>query len=241
LFFLVRVLVQDICIVQDIYINNNINILQMSGKTNVFSDLVTLKTIEKILTKNFPNKKPAEIDDLAVGLKQWLQKESNYKKVEKIAKNVCSKKKGGGKTRKRKRKRKKRTRRRHGGNGDSFLIGRMRLQDIGLMIMLGLGVWLLDYWQERRERERVRQQNERMGRYQRQRSRAPPPAESETKETKDDEPPHHRAITQARAQNIIHGYEDARDLIEQGETKESATTANDAIMAGLLDQDSDSE
>ena len=222
----------------------------MEEKTDMFSDLKTLPTIKKILAKNFPEKKPAEIDYLTVGLKNWFQKESNYKKVEKIAKNVCPKKKGGGKTRKRKRKRKKRTRRRHGGNGDGFVsfLGRMRPQDIGLMIMLGLGVWLLERITDQLESNRVREQNERMRRYRQQRrSRAPPPESEGTKETKEAYRPrtHLRALG-GQIDSLPEGQtttaEQKEELISEGHTTEGASTAFDNLaFRGVLDQDSDSE
>ena len=97
---------------------------------------IQLKTIKKILKDHLPKKKGEEIGDLAEGLHKWLHTNKNYKKVEKIVKDGCSKQKGGGKTRKRKRKRKKRTRNRRGGNGDFF-------GEIALPIMVGFGMYLL--------------------------------------------------------------------------------------------------
>ena len=121
---------------------------------------IQLETIKKILKKHLPKKKGKEIGDLAEGLHKWLHMNKNYKKVEKIVKDGCSKQKGGGKTRKRKRKRKKRTRSRRGGNGDFF-------GEIALPIMVGFGMYLLfEYfppnnpWQrfvDEEERERQRE------------------------------------------------------------------------------------
>ena len=102
---------------------------------------IQLKTIKKILKDHLPKKKGEEIGDLAEGLHKWLHTNKNYKKVEKIVKDGCSKQKGGGKTRKRKRKRKKRTRSRRGGNGDEEWWDHAAFTVMAVMI--GFGMYLL--------------------------------------------------------------------------------------------------